>query len=120
MLVQVQYFYFKILTGSHSNCLPKQNGTNVLRLLTLKRVVLTRDERVAHANMGVVVCVQVPLAEGGVAIPFPLCLPFPLPLRGSLFHRLKRETLSFNVLTYKHQTSQSTLCPVPTVFHSGH
>lgn len=39
--------------------------------------------------MGVVVGVQVPLAKGGVAIPVPLCLPF--PLGGSFLHRLKRE-----------------------------
>jgi hypothetical protein len=87
-------------------------------MLTLKRVVLTRDERVAHANMGVVVCVQVPLAEGGVAIPFPLCFPF--SLRGSLLHRLKREMLSFKVLTYKHQKYQNTFRRLSIVFHSGH
>lgn len=75
----------------------------------MKRVVLTRDERVAHANMGVVVGVQVPLAKGGVAIPVPLCLPF--PLGGSFLHRLKRETGP--PLIHRHTNISSTKAPFP-------
>lgn len=60
----------------------------------MERVILTGNERVAHAHMGVVVSVQVPLAEGRVPIPVPLCLAF--PLRGSFFYGLRRETPSFN------------------------
>ena len=78
----------------------------------------TRVLMCVQLHKGVVVCVQVPLAEGGVAIPFPLCFPF--SLRGSLLHRLKREMLSFKVLTYKHQKYQNTFRRLSIVFHSGH
>lgn len=53
-------------------------GTGKTELLTLERVVLPRDEWVPHAHMGVVVCMQVPLAEGGVAVPLPLRFPLSL------------------------------------------
>lgn len=62
-------------------------GTRRTELLTLERVILPRDEWVTHADVGVVVGVQVPLAEGGVAVPF----RFPLPLSCSLFHRLQQK-----------------------------
>lgn len=68
-------------------------------MLTLERVILPRDERVAHANVGVVVRVQVPLAEGGVTVPFPFCFPFPLSC--SLFHRLQQKRENSPVILCK-------------------
>lgn len=47
-------------------------------LLTLKWVILSWYKGVAHSNVCVVVCVEMPLAERRMAVSFSLCFPLTL------------------------------------------